>query len=100
MMSTVAVVRHRVADFDAWKRVYDGFASIQAENGVRAHQVLCSIDNPNDVIVTHTFDTREAASAFFSMQVLKDTMIEAGVDAGSLEISYFDEIESGALVGT
>ena len=99
MTSTVAVVRHRVADFDAWKKVYDGFAPVQAEHGVHAHQVLRSIENPNEVIVTHTFDSREAARAFFAMPELKEAMSQGGVDADSVEISYFDEVESGALVG-
>ena len=58
-----------------------------------------SIENPNDVIVSHTFDSREAASAFFAMPELKEAMSEAGVSADSVEISYFDEIEAGALVG-
>src|SRR4051794_33542867 len=99
MTSTVALVRHRVADFGAWKKVYDGFAPTQAEHGVHAHQVLRSIENPGDVIVTHAFDSLEAARAFFAMPELKDAMSQAGVDADSLEISYFDEVESGALVG-
>lgn len=94
-MSTVAVVRHGVSDFDAWRRMYDGFAPVQAEHGVRAHQVLRSIDDPNDVIVTHTFDSPEAARAFFAMDELKEAMSEGGVDTGSLEIFYFDEVESG-----
>lgn len=99
MASTVAVVRHQVSDFEAWKQVYDGFTPVQTEHGVRAHQVLRSTDNPNDVIVTHTFDSSEAARTFFAMPELKNAMNEAGVDAGSVEISYFDEVESGALVG-
>ncbi len=66
MTSIIALVRHRVADFDAWKKVYDGFAPVQAEHGVHA-QVLRSIENPNDVIVTHTLDSRDAARAFFAM---------------------------------
>src|SRR5438552_11660372 len=99
MKSTIAIVRHRMTDFDAWKTVYDGFAPIQAEHGVHAHQVLRSMDNPNDVIVTHTFDSRDTARAFFAMPELKEAMSEAGVDADSVEISYFDEVESGALVG-
>ena len=99
MASTVAVVRHQVSDFEAWKQVYDGFAPVQTEHGVRAHQVLRSIDNPNDVIVTHTFDSSEAARGFFAMPELRDAMSDGGVDAGSVEISYFDEVESGALVG-
>ena len=99
MTSTTSLVRHRVADFDAWKKVYDGFAPIQAEHGVLGHQVLRSIENPNDVIVTHTFDSREAAKAFFAMPELKEAMGQAGVSADSVEISYFDEVEAGTLVG-
>jgi quinol monooxygenase YgiN len=97
--SALSLVRHRVADFDAWKKVYDGFAPIQAEHGVLGHQVLRSIENPNDVIVTHTFDSREAAKAFFAMPELKEAMSQAGVDADSVQISYFDEVEAGTLVG-
>jgi len=99
MTNTIALVRHRVADFDAWRREYDGFAPIQAEHGVHEHQVLRSVENPNDVIVTHTFDSREAASAFFAMPELKEAMSKAGVNVDSVDISYFDEVESGTLVG-
>ena len=99
MKSTIAIVRHRVADFDAWKTVYDGFAPIQAEHGVHAHQVLRSMDNPNDVIVTHTFDSPETARAFFAMPELKDAMRDGGVDVDAVDISYFNEVEIGALVG-
>jgi heme-degrading monooxygenase HmoA len=99
MTSTIALVRHRVADFDAWKKVYDGFAPIQAERGVQSHQVLRSIESPNEVIVTHTFDSPEVARAFFATPELKEAMSKAGVKADSVEISYFDEVESSTLVG-
>ena len=77
-MSTIALIRHSVADFDTWKTVYDGFAPIQADHGVHAHQVLRSIEKPNDVVVTHTFDSHEAARAFFATPELKDAMSEGG----------------------
>ena len=99
MTSTVALVHHRVADFDAWKKMYDDFAPVQAEHGVRVQQVLRSIENPNDVIVTHTFDSPETARAFFAMPELKEAMREGGVDADTVEISYFNEVEIGAPVG-
>jgi heme-degrading monooxygenase HmoA len=99
MTNTISLVRHRVADFDAWKELYDDFAPIQAEHGVHGHQVLRSVEDRNDVIVTHTFDSREAARAFFAMPELKEAMSKAGVKADSVEISYFDEVESGTLVG-
>jgi heme-degrading monooxygenase HmoA len=98
-MNTIALVHHPVADFDAWKKMYDDFAPIQAEHGVRGHQVLRSIDDPNDVIVTHTFDSPETARAFFAMPELKDAMREGGVDADAVEISYFNEVAIGAPVG-
>src|SRR5436190_1850085 len=47
MTSTISLVRHRVADFDAWKKVYDGFAPIQTEHGVLGHQVLRSNEEAN-----------------------------------------------------
>jgi hypothetical protein len=31
----------------------------ERDSGVLGHQVLRSIENPNDVIVTHTYDSRE-----------------------------------------
>jgi quinol monooxygenase YgiN len=99
MTNTIALVRHRVADFDAWRKVYDGFAPIQAEHGVHAHQVLRSIENPNDVTVEHTFDSPEAAREFFARPELKEAMSKAGVNADSVQISYFDEVESGTLIG-
>jgi hypothetical protein len=33
------------------------------------------------------------------MPELKEAMSQAGVDADSVEISYFDEVDSGALIG-
>ena len=97
MKSTIALVRHRVADYDAWKAEYDRFAPTQAEHGVRAHQVLRSTDDPNDIIVTHAFDTPSEAQAFFAMPELKQAMSQAGVKADTVTISYFDEVEAGTL---
>lgn len=98
MTSTTALVRHRVANYDAWKTVYDNFAPIQAEHGVRAHQVLRSQDSPNDVVITHTFDNLETAKTFFAMPELKQAMSKAGVEDDSLKVVFYDEIEAGTLV--
>ena len=98
MTSTTTLVRHRVANYDAWKTVYDNYAPIQAENGVRARQVLRSQESPNDVVVLHTFDNLETAKAFFAMPELKQAMSKAGVEDDSIKISFYDEIEAGTLV--
>jgi quinol monooxygenase YgiN len=98
MQSTIALVRHRVTDYDAWKAVYDNFAPIQAEQGVRAHQVLRSLEDRNELTIVHTFDSIDAAKTFFAMPELKTAMIEAGVKSDSISIMYYDEIETGTLV--
>jgi quinol monooxygenase YgiN len=98
MQSTIALVRHRVTDFDAWKTVYDNFAPIQAEHGVRAHQVLRSLENRNELTIAHTFDSIDAAKTFFAMPELKTAMIEAGVKSDSISVMYYDEIEASTLV--
>ena len=73
-------VRHRVRDYAAWREVYDGFAEVQRAGGVRAEAVYQSVDDPNDVTVTHDFDDVETARAFFASPDLKDAMMRAGVE--------------------
>ena len=98
MHSTIALVRHRVADYDAWRAVYDNFAPIQAEHGVRAHQVLRSLDDRNEITVVHTFDSIDAAKAFFAMPEIRKAMGEAGVKTDSMSVMYYDEVEAGELI--
>ena len=98
MQSTIALVRHRVTDFDAWKTVYDNFAPIQAERGVRAHQVLRSLEDRSEVTIAHTFDSIEAAKMFFAMPELRKAIGDAGVKTDSISIMYYDEVEAGELM--
>jgi quinol monooxygenase YgiN len=98
MHSTIALVRHRVADYDAWKAVYDNFAPIQAEHGVRAHQVLRSLDDRSEVTVAHTFDSIDVAKAFFAMPELQKAMGDSGVKTDSISVMYYDEVEAGELL--
>lgn len=74
-----AFVRHEVADYAAWKKVYDAFASEQKKGGVFAQVVYQAVDNPNDVTVIHSFHSLEKAKAFTSSPELKADMIKAGV---------------------
>jgi hypothetical protein len=96
-MRTVLAINHRVADFDAWKAVYDDVRSMQAAGGVRYQQVLNQASDPTMIYVTHTFDSREEAEAFLANPELKERMGAAGVDPSSLNTMFFDEIESGSV---
>ena len=96
-MAIVSVVTHKVKDFTAWKHVYDGAKGIQKEGGVRAHSVLRASDDPNMVMVTHTFDTLAAAQAFFANAALKKALVDGGVDVASMKLTFHEQVVSGPL---
>ena len=72
-------VRHTVADFSAWKKVYDEFDAERKTMGVTGHGVYQLDGNPNDVTVYHEFATMEAAKAFAASDRLKAVMQRAGI---------------------
>ena len=94
-MRTVALIHHRVRDFDAWRKVYDEFRGAQHEGGVHFQQAMRSQDDPSMVVVEHAFDSREAAEAFMAKPELRAAMEGAGVDPSTLQVEYLDEVEFG-----
>ena len=70
-------IRHEVADYDAWREVYDGFD--RSALGVVEHAVYRSLDDPNDVTVVHDFQSAESAHAFSEASDLENAMRHAGV---------------------
>jgi hypothetical protein len=85
-------IRHRVRDYDAWRDTYDSFGDAQRQGGVRAEAVYRTVDDPNDVTVTHDFDNAEAAQAFLASPELKDGMKQAGVE-GEPTIWVTEEVD-------
>ena len=76
-------IRHEVADYGAWRKVYDGFAPTQKKLGVVFKAVYQSTDDPNDVTVIHGFHSLEKAKAFAASPKLKAAMEKAGVKGAS-----------------
>jgi len=87
---TTAIVLHRVADYDAWRPVYDNLDDTRNAGGVTHQEVLRSQDDADFVIVRHDFLNRAAADAFFAGTELKHAMTEAGVDVTTLQIHIAD----------
>ncbi len=73
-------VRHQVADYATWRRVYDALGPTQKAFGVTADSVYRSADDANDLTVTHEFATVDAAKAFAGSAELRTAMHDAGVD--------------------
>ena len=87
-----SVVLHRVKDYGAWREVYDeAMAGPAEQGGVRAEEVLRSLDDRSHVLVTHDFDDETTAHAWFASPELKDAMARAGV-IGEPELIWFGSI--------
>ncbi len=84
------MVTHSVTDYAAWRKAYDDFDPIRKEKGVIAAAVFQSVDNPNDLTITHDFETADAAKAFADSPELRSTMEKAGV-AGPPTIWFVNE---------
>jgi hypothetical protein len=72
-------VRINVADYEAWRKVYDQFYGERSAMGVMGAAAFQLVDDPNDVTVWHDFETAEVARAFVSSDALRDVMQRAGV---------------------
>jgi opacity protein-like surface antigen len=70
-------VRHDVADYAAWRKVYDGFDTERRGLGVTGDAVYQGVDSANDVTVWHDFKSIENAKAFASSVQLKTAMTNA-----------------------
>jgi quinol monooxygenase YgiN len=88
---TVLAINHDVADYNAWKQVFDEFG--KAERGVLFHRINRNVDNPNNITVVHGFESVEAARAFITDPELAAAMGRAGATSAP-RIEIYDEVEA------
>lgn len=77
----LAVVNHPVADYAAWRVIYDKGQSARDAMGVTGAEVFVDPANPSMVVEIHRFPSVEAANQFLQHPALKDAMTRAGVTA-------------------
>ena len=73
------LVRHKVADFDKWKQVFDSHAIAQQESGPRVKKVLRNLDDPAEVIPWFEVTGLEKARAFVNSPEVRDARQQSGV---------------------
>ena len=88
-MSGILIVRHTVADYPAWRVVYDEVDPLRVGHGCTAQRVLQLPGDPNDVVAIHDFPTVEQAEAFAEDPALKEAMGRGGV-TGPPRIEIFE----------
>jgi len=90
------LILHEVADYGAWKQVFDAAAGIRRDAGERSYQVLRYQNDPNRIVHFSTWTSIADARAFFESPRLVEIRRIAGVKAP--EFIYLEQLEAGSLV--
>jgi hypothetical protein len=73
------LVRHKVADFIAWKRVFDSHAAAQRKAGLSVKHVLRNMDDRNEVFLFLEMEDVEKAKSFVTSPDVPDAQEVSGV---------------------
>jgi heme-degrading monooxygenase HmoA len=79
----VLALRHRVRDYDSWKRVFDGRLDDRVKGDVVGHRLTRSVLDPNEVEVVMRYRSREAAEAYrdyMQRPETREALTRAGVE--------------------
>ena len=89
------LIIHEVADYTAWKKIFDNAAGIRKEAGEIAYQVLKYENEPNKIVHFSSWTSLDNAKQFFESPRLVQIRKEAGVKAP--DFIYLEQLETGVL---
>ncbi len=89
------LIIHEVADYPAWKKVFDSAADLRRTAGERSFQVLRYENDANRIVHFSAWTSLADARRFFESPQLVRIRAEAGVQAP--EFIYLEELEAGTL---
>jgi hypothetical protein len=73
------MVKHKVKDWDAWKKTFDSTIQIRIDAGLTDRVVSHSVEDNKNVTVVFAVADVAKAKAFCNSKDLKDKMAKAGV---------------------
>ncbi|CAD6881710.1 hypothetical protein [Methylomonas albis] len=89
------LIIHEVADYPAWKLVFDQAAEIRKRAGEISYQLLRYDDDANNIVHFSAWSSLDNARRFFESPELVAIRAQAGVKAP--EFIYLQELERGVL---
>jgi heme-degrading monooxygenase HmoA len=72
------LIRHHVADYDAWRPNFDEHELTRRANGSQGGRICRSADDPNEVVILLEWDDLERARLFADSDDLREVMNGAG----------------------
>jgi hypothetical protein len=91
-MAAALIVKHRVADFAQWKKVFDSMTTLRRQHGWLGHIVLRDAQDPNVVMIVNRVKDLDGAKRYGGSQELKTAMKDAGVQ-GAPEITFLEDAD-------
>ena len=73
------LIRHHVADYPAWKAVFDEQGDLRRANGSQGSRLFRNAANPNEILLLLEWDDLERARLFADSDDLREAMTRAGV---------------------
>lgn len=89
------LIIHEVADYPAWKKIFDEASGIRRDAGERSYQVLRYQSEPNKVVHFSKWTSLDDAKRFFESPQLIKIRAQAGVK--SPNFIYLEQLEAGTL---
>jgi len=90
------MVEHKVKDYGAWKKVFDGFIETRRSSGEKNYRIYHPDNDPNSLIAMFEWDNLDNARKFAASNDLKDAMGKAGV-IEQPHIYFLSEYDSGTV---
>ena len=73
------LIRHHVADYDAWKAVFDEHELTRRANGSQGGRLFHSSSDPNEVLLLLEWDDLERARLFAQSDDLREELKQTDV---------------------
>ena len=89
----VLMARHAVQDLNLWLEAYrsDAALAVRKASGVTSDAVHVLCDNPQKLMVTHHFASREEAEAFLNLPEFQEALKQMGV-IEPIEIELYETL--------
>jgi len=76
---TSVLIKHRVKDALAWKKIFDSHADFRKKGGEMDTKIFQAAEDPNELVLLFDWDSIAKAKNFMDSPELKSLMAEAGV---------------------
>ena len=85
------IVKHRVANFEKWKAVFDSMDKVRKDHGWTGSTVHRDATDPNIVVVVNRVKSLDGAKQYGGSPELREAMAHGGVQ-GPPEITFLDDV--------